>query len=95
MLKYLRVVMAALRIAFGAILLCGAVMGFASGNVLANLVFLIMLGSLAAGILIIADTFQDYGGRFSLSTFLLVVMLFALSLCALGVFIHTPTLHTY
>ena len=58
------------------------------------LLSLVMFVSFAAGLLTIADTFRYHGGRFGLSTMLLVVMLFALSFCALGVLIHTPALFT-
>jgi hypothetical protein len=54
----------------------------------------VMLASFAAGLLIIADIFRHHGGRFSLSTLFLIVMLFALSFCALGVLFHTPALFT-
>jgi FtsH-binding integral membrane protein len=58
------------------------------------LLMVVMFASFAAGLLIIADIFRDHSGRFSLYTLFLIVMLFALSFCALGVLIHTPALFT-
>jgi hypothetical protein len=61
---------------------------FAQGNIVHNLVVMVVLGSLAAALLTAVDAFRYARGRFSLATLLLILMLFALSFGAFGVLIQ-------
>jgi hypothetical protein len=89
MINFLRVAVAALMVVVGIVSIAQY---FLTGDLAAKIVFFVMMGSFAAALLIIIDTIRYGGGRFGLSTLMLIVMLFALSFGALAVVIHTPSL---
>ena len=66
----------------------GATLFFAGGG-RANVVIFVAIASFTAALLMAIETIKDRGGRFSLSTLLLIFGLLSLSLGAVGVFIHT------